>query len=274
MTIKEFARLCGCNPQTLRYYDRMNLLKPVKVDSWTGYRYYEEEQALAFVKIKNLQTAGFTIEEIRGLLEATDEVVFAAFEVKIKEAEANLRNIKEIQQSYQHEMTTMEKRIETWREQITKELRKYDPTEEFGIDQEFYEDKVIGNVNQFFDRMLREKDDRGFTMTDYPDSDDLHDWETDDEEFDFLNDPAYETVYEKHGWEHVKDYLKEMPELEDGTDYALLFKVKPDKFKTGFANTMLGVLLAKCAKGERRNLGCNVTDTEDGQNHFYLLRGK
>ncbi|MBR6413089.1 MAG: MerR family DNA-binding transcriptional regulator [Oscillospiraceae bacterium] len=31
MTIKEFTRLCGCNPQTLRYYDHVNLLKPVKV---------------------------------------------------------------------------------------------------------------------------------------------------------------------------------------------------------------------------------------------------
>ena len=32
----EFARLCGCNPQTLRYYDRVELLKPVKVDEWSG----------------------------------------------------------------------------------------------------------------------------------------------------------------------------------------------------------------------------------------------
>jgi len=274
MTIKEFARLCGCNPQTLRYYDRVNLLKPVEVDSWTGYRYYEEEQALAFVKIKNLQTAGFSIEEIRGLLEESDEVVYSAFDEKIREAESRLRNIKEIQQSYRHEMTTMEKRIETWREQITKELRKYDPTEEFGIDQEFYEDKVIGNVNQFFDRMLREKDDRNFSMRGFPDGDAEGDYEDEDETFDFLNNPEYETVYEKHNWEHVKDYLNEIPELEDGMDYALLFKVKPEKFKTGFANTMLGVLLAKYAKGKSRNLGCNVTDTEDGQNHFYLLRAR
>ena len=68
MTIKNFARLCGCNPQTLRYYDRVDLLKPAKVDPWSGYRFYEEEQALTFVKIKNLQTAGFTIEEIRALI--------------------------------------------------------------------------------------------------------------------------------------------------------------------------------------------------------------
>ena len=39
MTITDFARLCGCNPQTLRYYDRMELLKPARVDPWSGYRY-------------------------------------------------------------------------------------------------------------------------------------------------------------------------------------------------------------------------------------------
>ena len=64
MTIKEFARLCNCNPQTLRYYDRMDLLKPVKVDPYSGYRYYNEEQAIQYVKIKNLQLAGFSIDEI------------------------------------------------------------------------------------------------------------------------------------------------------------------------------------------------------------------
>lgn len=54
MTIKEFAKLCGCNPQTLRYYDRVGLLKPVRVDRYSGYRFYDEEQAVTFVKIKNV----------------------------------------------------------------------------------------------------------------------------------------------------------------------------------------------------------------------------
>ena len=30
MTIKEFSRLCGCNPQTLRYYDHVDLLKRLR----------------------------------------------------------------------------------------------------------------------------------------------------------------------------------------------------------------------------------------------------
>ena len=80
ITIQGFARLCGCNTQTLRYYDRIGLLAPAKVDPWTGYRYYEEEQAMRFVKIKNLQQADFSIEEIRSLLEEDDERLLEAFE--------------------------------------------------------------------------------------------------------------------------------------------------------------------------------------------------
>ena len=55
MTIKEFSKLCDCNTQTLRYYDSIDLLKPARVDSFTGYRYYDEDQALDYIKIKNLQ---------------------------------------------------------------------------------------------------------------------------------------------------------------------------------------------------------------------------
>jgi len=33
MTILEFARLCGTSTQTLRYYDRIELLKPSRVDN-------------------------------------------------------------------------------------------------------------------------------------------------------------------------------------------------------------------------------------------------
>ena len=73
ITIQGFAKLCGCNTQTLRYYDRIGLLAPAKVDEWTGYRYYEEDQAMRFVKIKNLQQADFSIEEIRPLLEENED---------------------------------------------------------------------------------------------------------------------------------------------------------------------------------------------------------
>ena len=90
ITIQGFAKLCGCNTQTLRYYDRIGLLAPAKVDEWTGYRYYEEQQAMRFIKIKNLQQADFSIEEIRPLLEVDDDQLMEAFEQKIEEQKQKL----------------------------------------------------------------------------------------------------------------------------------------------------------------------------------------
>ena len=100
MTIKEFASLCGCSTQTLRYYDKIDLLKPVKVDPWSGYRYYSKQQSIDFVKIKNLQAADFTIDQIKELLSMSDKQVYEAFEQKIEQQSRKLERIKEIQQSY------------------------------------------------------------------------------------------------------------------------------------------------------------------------------
>ena len=123
MTIKEFACLCGCNPQPLRYYDHVNLLKPVKVDKWSGYRFYEEEQALAFVKIKNLQKAGFKIDEIKGLLDKDNPVIYQAFEEKIAEEEKRLQEIKDIQRSYQTEMNNIREKINEARKKLQRQCR-------------------------------------------------------------------------------------------------------------------------------------------------------
>ena len=73
LTVGNFAILCACGPRTLRYYDRVGLLKPAMVDEWTGYRYYEESQVLDYRRIRSLQGAGFAIGEIRTLLRAPEE---------------------------------------------------------------------------------------------------------------------------------------------------------------------------------------------------------
>ena len=129
MTIKEFSKLCGCNPQTLRYYDRENLLKPIKVDEWSGYRFYEEEQAIAFVKIKNMQKAGFSIEEIRELLNKDDTEIYYAFEKKIAEEEKRLQEIKNIQKTYQTEITNMKNKLEEMHKSIRESMVAYNPAE-------------------------------------------------------------------------------------------------------------------------------------------------
>ncbi|WP_022777342.1 MerR family transcriptional regulator [Butyrivibrio sp. AE3009] len=264
MTIKEFACLCGCNPQTLRYYDRMNLLKPVKVDEWTGYRYYEEKQALDFVKIKNLQTAGFTIEEIREYLDADDETIAEAFGTKIQELEDKLQKIKEIRRSYQHEMTQMKERIEELRAEIKSRMEEYDPRDEFGLSKEDYQ-KTVDSVDSFFDYMIERAG-----------KDEHLDWMDEESKApSAVQDyPGFEVVYEKHGWSNVRDFYEEFAELENGRAYALLFKLSSKKSNhTAFANIILSMLMAQ-NEGKSRQIRCAMDFSEDGQNHFWLLGRK
>jgi MerR family transcriptional regulator, redox-sensitive transcriptional activator SoxR len=72
MTIGEVARLAGCRPSTLRYYESVGLLRP---DSRVnGRRRYQPEvlQRLAVLRVG--QRAGFSIRELRGLLSGVDSV--------------------------------------------------------------------------------------------------------------------------------------------------------------------------------------------------------
>ena len=133
MTIKEFANLCKCNTQTLRYYDKIDLLKPIKVDSWSKYRYYAQSQAIDFVKIKNLQAADFTIDEIKTLLTASDQEVYEAFNLKIVEQAQKLERIKQIQQSYLTEKNNMEKLIHGLSDFLTSQITNFEVLREFGF---------------------------------------------------------------------------------------------------------------------------------------------
>lgn len=44
LTINEFAKLRNVNANSIRYYEKLKILTPVRVDSKTGYRYYLPEQ--------------------------------------------------------------------------------------------------------------------------------------------------------------------------------------------------------------------------------------
>ena len=66
--IGDFARLSQVSVVTLRYYDEMDLLKPVKVDAFTGYRFYSADQLPRLNRILALKDLGFSLEQIRLML--------------------------------------------------------------------------------------------------------------------------------------------------------------------------------------------------------------
>ena len=269
MTIKDFASLCGCNPKTLRYYDQIGLLKPVRVDKFSGYRHYDERQALVFVKIKNLQSAGFTIDEIRELLGESNEVICRAFDVKIREQEDRLQRIKEIQRSYLSEMKEMDSKILEIREHVEKALSQFEPLEEFGINGEQY-DEIKQTVCGFFEGVV--SGSSGGTVEFHEDNDDSE-YAEEEEYLDFLNDPEYMIVYEDHGWRYIKDIIDELRANFGTGEHAVLVKAANDKLGTAYAVILLGMLL-KGKPREEKHISCNVTHSADGINHIWILKRK
>lgn len=269
MTIKEFARLCGCTTQTLRYYDHQNLLKPVRVDDSSGYRYYDKDQALTFVKIKNLQKAGFLIEEIKELLDKSDIEIYYAFEAKLKEAELRIEEIRSIQKTYQSEVSDMTNKIETVKDLLEEALESYDPFEEFGINESSYLE-AVGMFNSLLDQIIEDGDPSRFEFNEYKDGD----AEKEETYIDnCLNNPDYEVIFEKHNWVSVRCFYHEIPELNEENGYLLLFKVNSHKHnKTMFANTIIGMCLKDA--GCRLKIGCTVVDSRDDFNHFWLVKYK
>lgn len=55
--------MLGMSKDTLRYYDRIGLVKPVREDN--RYRMYSPDELIDLMNIQIMQYAGFTLEEIK-----------------------------------------------------------------------------------------------------------------------------------------------------------------------------------------------------------------
>ncbi len=74
LTIGQFSKASQIPSKTLRYYDEINLLKPVHVDSQNGYRYYEASQLDSAMKILILKQFEFSFSEIQIILEDNEKL--------------------------------------------------------------------------------------------------------------------------------------------------------------------------------------------------------
>ena len=66
--IGDFSRLSFVTVKTLHYYDEIGLLKPVRVDRFTGYRYYSADQLPRLNYIVALKNLGLSLDEIATLV--------------------------------------------------------------------------------------------------------------------------------------------------------------------------------------------------------------
>lgn len=85
-SISETAKIVGMTAETLRHYDRIGLVKPCKVDEWTGYRYYSQREIVLLNTVQALRRMDITLSEINKILSYDD---FGKIVSALKQAEKN-----------------------------------------------------------------------------------------------------------------------------------------------------------------------------------------
>ena len=71
--IKEFSMRCGVSVDTLKYYDSIDLFKPLYVDNDSQYRYYDAKQIHSINRIQVLKQSHFSLTEIKSMIEQNTE---------------------------------------------------------------------------------------------------------------------------------------------------------------------------------------------------------
>ena len=90
MNIGEVAKRAGLPPKTIRYYDDIGLIRPMRSDN--GYRAFHENDLHKLAFMGRARALGFSIEDCRTLLALYDDSTRESAQVK-QIAEDHLRQI-------------------------------------------------------------------------------------------------------------------------------------------------------------------------------------
>ncbi|HEX2952492.1 MAG TPA: MerR family transcriptional regulator [Bacillota bacterium] len=101
----QLAKVAGLNIETLRYYEKVGLISPQRLEN--GYRVYAEDAVARLGFIKRAKEAGFTLEEIRKTLslfeydmkvEELADVMAEGIAAKIAEMDMRIQRLMEIRE--------------------------------------------------------------------------------------------------------------------------------------------------------------------------------
>ena len=98
------SRRTGCNIETVRYYERVGLM-PDPGRSEGGHRLYAEEHVRRLQFIRRCRELGFTIEEIRALLDLVDRRDYTCAEVRdisiahVDEVRRKIRDLRRLEKT-------------------------------------------------------------------------------------------------------------------------------------------------------------------------------
>ena len=108
----EFAKLANVTERTIRYYDKIGLLKPSFVLP-NGYRQYTDSDLLKLQKILSLKHLGFSIDEIFPIV-LEDQNLKESFKMQIELIESRIKHMVALKDSMESILSTIDDDTIDW----------------------------------------------------------------------------------------------------------------------------------------------------------------
>ena len=104
-TVNKLATISGISIRTLRYYDKIGLLKPAYYGD-NNYRYYQEEQTLMLQQILFYREIGFSLNDIQRIIGSDDfnkiDALISHKQILVQSLDRTKKLIKTIDQTIAH----------------------------------------------------------------------------------------------------------------------------------------------------------------------------
>ena len=105
-TVNKLSKMSGVSARTLRYYDEIGLLRPVRVAS-SGYRLYGQNELDTLQQILFYRELGFPLDEIKSILYAPEFDRAKAFERHLAELSIKRERLDLLMNNVAKSMSTM-----------------------------------------------------------------------------------------------------------------------------------------------------------------------
>ncbi|MBS4534165.1 MerR family transcriptional regulator [Clostridium sp. D2Q-14] len=166
-TIKKLANIAGISSRTLRYYDEIAILKPVRINS-SGYRIYSEKEVDKLQQILFYKELGVELKIIKSIIDSPgfDELkALKEHHDKLlnnkKRLEILIRNVKKTIDYKKRRIKMSDKeKFEGFKEKLV-----YNNEEKYGKEvRGKYGDDVVDKSNKKLEKMTQEEYDRVTTL--------------------------------------------------------------------------------------------------------------
>src|SRR5512137_273606 len=117
--VREFAKLTRVTVRTLHYYDQLGLLKP-SFERPNGYRVYTDADLLKLQQIVTLKFMGFSLDEIRRLLESQGYEAVKALKVQAEAVRDEIARLRQASRAIDQVLARLEKDGRIHRQKLIK----------------------------------------------------------------------------------------------------------------------------------------------------------